>query len=276
MSLLKEALRRIISLLESGYPIMVEIARSLQPGLSQEEIASRLVDFPYTLPTEVIELYQWRNGQGGIYPDELVPYERFLSLEDALKEYKKQIELAVEFSEEDLPWQELFDPHWLPVFKDDANYYVVSTSLERQDCSAIFYKSEYDSVDDVCKSEMFPDLTSMMLAVMECWETGAYYISKNIRGEDYLSTALSRQAEIWLKHQPTRKRAVELLLAGRKLELTKKELIGAYNDLVAINHPKAQEILERDVQDYTDTDYNFPDRLEYLLQELQRKQEERG
>jgi cell wall assembly regulator SMI1 len=273
MSPLIETLKRIISFLERSHPIMVGIAQSLQPGLSQEDITSKLEDFPYTLPNEVIEIYQWRNGQRGNYSDGLAPYYRFLSLEDALREYRILVELAMEFAEEDLPWQKLYDPCWFPIFKEDSNYYVVCTSLEPQESSVILDRSEYLGNDDVWKAEVFPDLTSMLLAVTECWETGAYYTAKNIRGEDYLSIAFAKSSEIWLKYQPKRKRAVELLIDGRKLELSKEELVRAYYDLVAIHHPRAKEILERDTQAYAEIDRDFPDRLDYLLQELRRQQE---
>lgn len=113
----------------------------------------------------------------------------------------------------------------------------------------------------------------MLLAVAECWEAGAYYTAKNIRGKDYLSIAFITRSEIWLKYQPKRERAIELLLDGRKLELSKEELVRAYYDLVAIQYPRAEEILERDIQAYAKIDPDFSDRLEYLLQELRRPQE---
>lgn len=272
MSILTETLERIVSFLESSHPIMMEVARSLQPGLSCEEITSQLEDFPYRLSAEAIELYQWRNGQKGIYPKELVPYYRFLSLEDALGEYRVQIELAMEFAEE-LPWEKQYAPCWLPLFKEDSNHYVIPTSLEFQEHSPILSKSEYASGDEVWKAEIFPDLISMMLAVAECWEAKAYYIAKNIRGEDYLGIAFSKKSKIFLKYQPKRKRAVERLLDGRKIELSKEELVGAYYDLVAINHFKVEEILKRDAEDYARMDSDFSDRLENLLQELRRRQE---
>lgn len=273
MSLLIETLERIASFLESGHPIMVEISRSLQPGLSLEEITSQLEGFPYSLPTEVIELYQWRNGQHRDCLREFVPFYRFLSLKDTLKEYKSQIELAMEFAEEDLPWQKLYDPCWLPVFQEDGNHYVIPTSLEHRETSAVLTKSEYSSGDEVWKSELFPNLTNMMLAVAECWETGACYIAKNIYGEDYLRTSLIKESEIYLKYQPKRKKSVELLLDSRKLELSKEELVRAYYDLVNINHSRAEEILKRDAQEYAATDHDLSDSLIRHLQELKRRQE---
>ena len=34
----------------------------LQPGLSYEEIDSRVADLPFKLPEEVYQLYRWKNG----------------------------------------------------------------------------------------------------------------------------------------------------------------------------------------------------------------------
>jgi len=273
MSLLVETLNRIVDFLESSHPIMIGIARSLQPGLSYEEITSKLEDFPYLLPTELVELYQWRNGQAGAYSDGFAPYHQLLSLEDALKEYKIQIEVAMEFSEEDLPWQKLYDPCWLPIFKEDSNFYVIPTSLKPQKHSPILCKSDYASGDDVWKSEVFPNLTNMMLAVAECWESGAYHTAKNIYGEDYLSFVSSKESMINLKYQLGQKRSVELLLNAQESELSEEELIRAYYDLVAINHPRAEEILKRDSRNYARRNSNLSKRLEYLLNELKREQE---
>ncbi|XHX80608.1 MAG: SMI1/KNR4 family protein [Stenomitos frigidus ULC029] len=155
MSLLVETLNRIVAFLESSHPIMIGIARSLQPGLSYEEITSKLEDFSYLLPTELIELYQWRNGQAGAYPDEFLPYYRLLSLEDALKEYKCQIELAKEFSEDDLPWQKLYDPCWLPIFKEDSNFYVISMSLKPQKHSPILGSPKDVRIDRTTLLQLF-------------------------------------------------------------------------------------------------------------------------
>ena len=273
MSLLVETLNRIVDFLESSHPIMIGIARSLQPGLSHEEITSKLEDFPYLLPTELIELYQWRNGQAGAYPDEFAPYHRLLSLEDALKEYKCQIELAMEFSEDDLPWQKLYDPCWFPIFKEDSNFHVTPTSLKPQKHSPILHKSEYFCSDDVWKSEVFPNLTNMMLAVAECWESGAYHTAKNIYGEDYLSFVSTNKSMINLKYQPGRKKSVELLLNAQESKLSEEEIIGAYYDLVAVNHPRAEEILKRGSQRYARRNSNLSKRLEYLLSDLKRQQE---
>ncbi|MGB3759973.1 MAG: SMI1/KNR4 family protein [Rivularia sp. (in: cyanobacteria)] len=62
MSLLTESLEQILIQLEQKDP---EIASSLQPGLTREEIDQIANDLPFKLPEEVYELYQWQNGISG-------------------------------------------------------------------------------------------------------------------------------------------------------------------------------------------------------------------
>ena len=62
MSLLTESLEQILIQLEQKDP---EIAASLQPGLTREEIDEIVKYLPFKLPEEVYELYQWRNGISG-------------------------------------------------------------------------------------------------------------------------------------------------------------------------------------------------------------------
>ncbi|OKH53780.1 hypothetical protein NIES2101_10030 [Calothrix sp. HK-06] len=59
MSDLTEALDRILKWIikhKSSY------INYLQPGLSRNEIENLVKDLPFKIPSEVYELYQWRNG----------------------------------------------------------------------------------------------------------------------------------------------------------------------------------------------------------------------
>lgn len=86
MSRLTEALESFYNLLCLEYP---EIAASLQPGLTRSEIDEKVKNLQFSLPEEVYELYQWRNGmQQDIrfyirgFKNNLSAY--FCSLEEAL------------------------------------------------------------------------------------------------------------------------------------------------------------------------------------------------
>ena len=59
MSRLTEALESFYNLLCLEHP---EIASCLQPGLTREEIDDKVKNLQFSLPEEVYDLYQWRNG----------------------------------------------------------------------------------------------------------------------------------------------------------------------------------------------------------------------
>lgn len=124
MSAIRAALERILECLQLQAPQMVQ---SLQPGLTSTEIAAKVADLPFQLPTQVVELYQWRNGSS--YEPrccELLPSYCFLSLDEAIKNYKLTIDIVSSIEEN---WQEdLFNPSWFPLFAEDSNFYVVASN----------------------------------------------------------------------------------------------------------------------------------------------------
>lgn len=83
MSVLIEALERFEYWLWQNHP---DIAGSLNPGLTIEEINDMAKALPFSLSREIKELYQWKNGSRGIfgtldYSDEGLG---FVSLERAI------------------------------------------------------------------------------------------------------------------------------------------------------------------------------------------------
>jgi hypothetical protein len=118
----------------------------MNQGLSREVIELRVKDLPFRLPTEVYDLYQWRNG--GVKP--FIPYPEgwdlasFLSLEEA-------IEAA-------LAWNSNFN--LFPLFAiEDAGYFIVCTQ-EKCDESPIYYS---DLPEEAIKSKYrYSSLTNMM------------------------------------------------------------------------------------------------------------------
>jgi hypothetical protein len=59
MTAVKENLKRISDSLIAKAP---ELYTLLRPGLKPEEIEEITKDLPFTLPEEIVELYQWHNG----------------------------------------------------------------------------------------------------------------------------------------------------------------------------------------------------------------------
>lgn len=70
-----------------------EMADSLQPGLTREAINDMIHGFPFLLPEEIYEIYEWRNGTAGSQLE--APYQvfsvEFISLEENLIFLEEQL-----------------------------------------------------------------------------------------------------------------------------------------------------------------------------------------
>jgi hypothetical protein len=85
MSAIAAGMERVVeAFTKSGHPM----ADSLAPGLSKQDIRSRTAALPFDLPKEIIELYQWRNGQSPECNVFLFRDQRFLPLDEALDAYQ--------------------------------------------------------------------------------------------------------------------------------------------------------------------------------------------
>lgn len=73
MSALIEALERIRKLHLKHQPL---VAEELQPGLTRGQIDELVKDLPFSLPEELYELYQWRNGM-----KDLIQWQPFICKE---------------------------------------------------------------------------------------------------------------------------------------------------------------------------------------------------
>ncbi|MHC0064574.1 hypothetical protein ACWATR_17005 [Nostoc sp. UIC 10890] len=162
MSLLTDALDIILNWLQQNKP---SYASSLQPGLAYEEIEEKVKNLPFRLPTEVYELYQWRNGM--IDDDsEFFSYYRFLPLEEALQVEKVVSEnfgLSLPFG-------------WFPIFDFEKEGFAVIGAEKNTESSPVL--NTYLS-DDI----RYTNLTNMIQCIAECYETNAYYIDESGRLE---------------------------------------------------------------------------------------------
>lgn len=148
MSSLSEALEFISSWVQQ-HPN----SQLLKPGLSYETIQQKVRDLPFELPTEIYDLYLWRNG--GLL--ELLPYpgldyecdyeqiHRFFSLDEA-------INIAVK------DW----DNSWFPLFDTDGNIFFIVGNEEKRRTSPIFCNDEFE----LPSQPRFESLTDMMLKVV--------------------------------------------------------------------------------------------------------------
>lgn len=257
MSAIRAALERILECLQLQSPQMVQ---SLQPGLTTTEIAA-IADLPFQLPTEVVEIYQWRNGSS--YEPrcyEILPCYCFLSLDEAIRQYRLTIDI-ISYIEN---WQEYFNPSWLPLFALDGNFYVVASDWDPSKPAPITYYDEYLSCGGSGQEFEFDSLTDMLLAVAECWEQGAYYADAYGNPE----TDEAKEIQIHLKYHPQQRKAIAALLDNQKSQLSEEELGSAYYNLAHSHHPRAADVILRDLPDPNLVNSNFDYELIRLLGEL--------
>ncbi|MBE9226739.1 SMI1/KNR4 family protein [Phormidium sp. LEGE 05292] len=194
MSALTDALNRIMKWLQQNSPIC---ASSFQSGLSPAEVEKKLGELPFCVSREVHELYQWRNGTNdrcGVFV-----YHYLLDLDTALQ-YSQEFNDSywLEVREED------GDPLYLfLIFDFEGEYFAVTGSSSPNDAAPVFHVG-----DDCSVKFAFTNLTNMMLALAECYETGVYAVTSY---EDVEVTDEAKFGEIRRKHNPG---SVKQLYAG--------------------------------------------------------------
>ena len=239
---LMQALERILHHIQNQAP---GAAQALQRGLTREQIAAQLEGLPFRLPEEVYQLYQWRNGSTAEARVEFLPQYRFLSLEEAIAEWQFVDHLAREIYEnlDGNPQQELIDSsecHWLPLFAEDGNYYVISGDTESRETASISHRFY---INFELKLQ-FDSLTEMMEAIAECFDTRAYYFDLY----SYLNADYVRAAQVWLRHQPWRSTNVATVLNNQSENLSDEDLWQAYFDLIETQHPQTLSVLAEAIE----------------------------
>ncbi|MEM9926153.1 MAG: hypothetical protein AAF915_20775 [Cyanobacteria bacterium P01_D01_bin.50] len=157
MSELTNALDRILNWFQDNKSSTID---SLQPGLTIEEIESKVKDLPFRLTQEVYELYQWRNGMiddGSCFFQNY----RFIPLEETLEEsnlFEEAWGLSLPFG-------------WFPLFEFEGEFFAVVGAEENSNNSPILHT--YEGIDLIHRN-----LTNMMCCIAECYDTGAYYIGE--------------------------------------------------------------------------------------------------
>lgn len=139
-------------------------ARLIQPGLSEDEILTRLQAVPFKLSREFVELYKWRNGVAWDEAEEdedssFFEYHRFLPLEEALANFQTSYPIMKEF-------YELTD--WVQVFQDPASDgYGLSGGPEVTASAPVVFLFEGEGVQLV-----FDTLERMMETVVAAFDEG--------------------------------------------------------------------------------------------------------
>jgi cell wall assembly regulator SMI1 len=138
-------------------------SRLIRPGLSEDEILSRLRVLPFKLSREFIELYKWHNGvQIGEEGEDtnFFEYHRFLPLDEALSNFQDSYPIMKKF-------YELTD--WVQVFEDPAgDGYGLSGAPEEAEQAPVVFLFEGEGVQVV-----FSSLAKMMETVAVSFKEGA-------------------------------------------------------------------------------------------------------
>ena len=102
MSELSATLERISGMVHKGRSRLARRLQGLSPGLSLADIECKVQSYPFALPDEFYELYQWRDG-GAL---DISYFARIYSLDEAIALYQAMCESGQDF-----------DPHLFPVVK---------------------------------------------------------------------------------------------------------------------------------------------------------------
>jgi hypothetical protein len=173
MSLLAEALNRIRAWLETNYP---KVTQNLPPGLHISEIQKMVETLSFELPNEVYELYQWSCGtdEKNRYDTEFIfgPDDSF-----TLCSLQQAANIASTFEDEldELAINYLGQPLF-PLFQsEELSYLCVIGTTNKQESSPVILADV-----DMDIRLQYTSLTTMMLTLAECFETGVLYENESL------------------------------------------------------------------------------------------------
>ncbi|MGA2592076.1 MAG: SMI1/KNR4 family protein [Bryobacteraceae bacterium] len=134
------------------------IARDLNPGLTQEQILELASQLPCPLPAEVCELYRWRNGSSTW--SSLDTWRPFRPLAELIERYHEE----TEFARDNPEWWKI---EWLPLF-DEGKSKVIAMLPAGASLTAPIY--EYYTEEGIGPNPAYPSLTVMMAVHAEAYE----------------------------------------------------------------------------------------------------------
>ena len=153
MSVLTEALERFEYWLWNNHP---EIASSLPPGLTIEEINNIAQSLPFSLSREIKELYQWSNSSSG----GLVTLSNYCYEIIGFMPLHRAIEITHD-AEHISEWLNLPCFYMFPEFERWVHFAV----CDEEETSPILV-----ATDDPCTRFAYANITSMVLTTIECYE----------------------------------------------------------------------------------------------------------
>lgn len=206
----------------------------LQPGLSEKEIEEIIADLPVRVPTEVKQLYMWRNGTIiGDYEYEYCStfgYWGFYSLQSVVARYRQIIDYQnnVSISSSELNKLYIF----FNVEPEDIGYVLIDDKT--QETSLVVFEScKAGTCSTIIK---YASLTDMMQTISD-WYENAHYTNYN----GFLVSDNEIAYQIWRKYNSSR--ISEAALEKLQGELSIDLLFEAEADLLYAKHINAVEPL---------------------------------
>ena len=198
MAELTNALNRILAWTEKNFPDELQY---LQPGLSKTEIDELTKDMPFPLPSEVYELYQWRNGtrQGDNDWEKAWIFKgwTFISLENMVARYRNSLRINNPISPHTIDYTKL------NLYSDNFFEFRLFFNIELRVEGSIWINDNLDHCPVIFEEieegvlyivEKYASLTGMMLTIAEWYETGQYALNSYFTGWD------PRETPIWCKY----------------------------------------------------------------------------
>ncbi|MBV6624042.1 MAG: SMI1/KNR4 family protein [Rivularia sp. (in: Bacteria)] len=204
MSQLTDSLNQIKTWLEENCP---QAAESITPGLSLEEIESKIENLPFSLPEEFYELYQWSRGN---YLSNPTIYKDIFGADDAMGlntlEYAMEVFPYFEDEFEECAANYIGKPLF-PIFGTDKTFLCIVGDWQDKTPSPIVYVSELRETE-----HRYVSLPSMMQTAAESIEANAL----NFNTKTYNNWNEDKYAEIYLKYNSN---IVELSVSRLKQHL---------------------------------------------------------
>ncbi|MEC4806817.1 MAG: HEAT repeat domain-containing protein [Jaaginema sp. PMC 1079.18] len=242
-STLVNALNRILAWIEQYKPCYLEC---LQPGLSKTEINSLARQLPFQLPTEIYELYQWRNGaiEGDLVRDTawLFGNWTFMPLQEAI-EYSNKWCRSYWYAAHQMQ----FPVSTLTLFYSSQARCLGEVLFSEGLKNSLVILQEIESGGF---SKKYASLTQMMLTIAECYETGAYYNNSQFNPY-YIDIDSEREQKIWRKHNSNliedANRILDLALQSNK-EVYEELLDSISDEMIAFGDEVTVKLLVKVLQ----------------------------
>jgi cell wall assembly regulator SMI1 len=172
-----------------------EIHKSLQPGLSEKEIAELEKKSGTKLSDDLRALYRWHNGMSSTNALAFFPGHDFPSLQKTIDEKLLGQQETQGLTSAQRAASAIFAGHrqtWIDIFPDGADGGYFFDPAREDKPGAFFYHFDEDMA-----YVYFPSFRNFLAGLTECFETGAY--STEDLGKTF-SDELSTADAIWTKY----------------------------------------------------------------------------